>query len=192
MKTLSISAAAIAVAGLILAAPVIAQQAGPGPGNPSAASGPDNGPGYGPRGYGWGPGMMMGPGGMMGWSGGGMMCDPRAAGLAEWRMDRIEHLIGPNDAQRVALDALRAASVKAAETVAAACPPELPASATGRLETIEKRLDAMLTAIKIVRPAFDAFYATLNDEQKARVNNTGGSSRWGWHGWRGALTHRTI
>ena len=109
MKTLSISAAAIAVAGLILAAPVIAQQAGPGPGNPPAASGPDNGPGYGPRGHGWGPGMMMGPG-MMGWSGRGMMCDPRAAGLAEWRMDRIEHLIDPNEAQRAALDALRAAS----------------------------------------------------------------------------------
>src|SRR5665647_2202361 len=131
-----------------------------------------------------GPGiMMMGPG-MMGWSGGGMMCDPRAVGLAEWRMDRIEKLIGPNDAQRVALDALRTASAKAAETVTAACPPDLPASATGRLETMEKRLDAMLTAIKIVRPAFDAFYATLNDEQKARIN-TGGPRRWGFHGWRG-------
>jgi hypothetical protein len=49
---------------------------------------------------------------------------------------------------------------------------------------MEKRLDAMLVAIKIVRPAFDAFYATLNDEQKARIN-TGGPRRWGWHGWRG-------
>lgn len=180
MKKLTI--AAIAVAGLILGAPVIAQQAGPGPDNPSVERGPGYGPG-GSRGYGWGRGMMMGPG-MMGWSGGGMMCDPRAVGLAEWRMDRIEKLIGPNDAQRVALDALRTASAKAAETVTAACPPDLPASATGRLETMEKRLDAMLTAIKIVRPAFDAFYATLNDEQKARVN-TGGSSRWGFHGRRG-------
>ena len=181
MKRLTI--AAIAAAGLIVGAPVIAQQVGPGPDNkPSAERSPGYGPG-GPRGYGWGPGMMMGPG-MMGWSGGGMMCDPRAVGLAEWRMDRIEQLISPNEAQRAALDTLRTASAKAAETVTAACPPDLPASATGRLETIEKRLDAMLTAIKIVRPAFDAFYATLNDEQKARIN-TGGSSRWGWHGWRG-------
>ena len=177
MKRLAI--AAIAVAGLILGAPVIAQQVGPGPDNRSAESSLD-----GPRGYGWGLGKIMGPG-MMGWSGGGMMCDPRAVGLAEWRMDRIEQLIGsPNEVQRAALDALRTASAKAAETVAAACPPDLPASATGRLETIEKRLDAMLTAIRIARPAFDAFYATLNDEQKARIN-TGGSSRWGWHGWRG-------
>lgn len=176
MKKLSI--AMIAVVGLILGAPVIAQQVGSGPGSSSVERGPG-----GPRDYGWGPGKMMGPG-MTGWSGGGMMCDPRAVGLAEWRMDRIEHLIGPNEIQRAALDALQTASAKAAETVTAACPPELPASATGRLETIEKRLDVMLTAIKIVRPAFDAFYATLTDEQKARIN-TGGSSRWGWHGWRG-------
>jgi len=181
MKKLTI--AAIAAVVLIVGAPVVAQQAAPGPdNNPSVERSPGYGPG-GLRGYGWGPGRMMGPG-MMGWSGGGMMCDPRAVGLAEWRMDRIEQLIGPNEAQRAALDTLRTASAKAAETVTAACPQDFPASATGRLETIEKRFDAMLTAIKIVRPAFDAFYATLNDEQKARINNRG-SSRWGWHGWRG-------
>jgi hypothetical protein len=75
MKPFLMSAAAIAIAGTLLAAPAVAQPAGPGPGNPPAAGGgPDGGPGagpgpgYGPRG-GWGPGMMMGPG-MMGWSGG--------------------------------------------------------------------------------------------------------------------------
>lgn len=182
MKTLSISAAAIVVAGLILAAPVVAQQSGPGAGNPPTAGGPDYGPGYGPRGYGWGPGMMMGPG-MMGWGGMGAMCNPRAAGLAEWRMERIERLINPTEAQRAALNGLRAASTKAAETIAAACPREFPASAPARLETMEKRLEAMLAAIKTVRPAFDAFYATLNDEQKARINSSGPRG-WGWHGWR--------
>ncbi len=83
-----------------------------------------------------------------------------------------------------ALESLRAASLKAAETVVVDCPQHLPLIATGRLETIEKRLEAMLVAIKTVHPAFDAFYGTLNDEQKARINS-GGSSRWGWHGWRG-------
>jgi hypothetical protein len=185
MKKLVLATAAIAVAGLILAAPAIAQQTGPAAGNPPVERGPGSAA-AGARGYGWGPGMMMGPG-MMGWGGRGgiaAMCDPRAAGLAEWRMERIERLISPNDAQRAALNELRTASAKAAETVAAACPREFPASASARLETMEKRLDAMLVAIKIVRPAFDAFYATLNDEQKARIN-TGGPRRWGWHGWRG-------
>jgi LTXXQ motif family protein len=190
MKPFLISAAAIAVAGTLLAAPAVAQPTGPGPGNPPAAGGPASGggpgagPGYGPRG-GWGPGMMMGPG-MMGWGGGtggmGAVCDPRGAGLAEWRMERIERLITPNEAQRAALNDLRAASTKAAEIVATACPREFPESATARLELMEKRLDAMQQAIKVVRPAFDAFYATLNDEQKARIN-TGGPRRWGWHGW---------
>lgn len=68
--------------------------------------------------------------------------------------------------------------------VSADCPPELPVSAAARLEAVETRLDAMLTAVKLVRPAFDAFYATLDEEQKARIDS-GGSSRWGWHGWRG-------
>jgi len=135
-------------------------------------------------GPGWGPGMMMGPG-MMGWGGRmGALCDPSAAGLAEWRAERIERLINPTEAQRAGLNELRTASTKAAEIVAAACPREWPSSATARLELMEKRLDAMQQAIKIVRPAFDAFYAMLTDEQKARIN-TGGPHHWGWRGWRG-------
>ncbi len=184
MKAL-FTAVAIAVAGLLLVVPALAQQPAPGPGNPPAERGPGSAPG-GPRGYGWGPGMMMGPG-MMGWGGrGGMagMCDPRAAGLAEWRIESIERLVKPNEAQRAALNDLRAASTKAAEMISAACPQEFPASASARMELMEKRLETMLTAIKTVRPAFDAFYATLNDEQKARIN-TGGPRGWGWRGWRG-------
>ena len=181
MKRFLMCAAAIAIAGTILTSPVVAQPAGPGPGAGGSPQSGGPGSGYGPRG-GWGPGMMMGPG-MMGWGGGmGAVCDPRGAGLAEWRTERIERLITPNEAQRAALDNLRTASTKAAEIVATACPREFPASATARLELMEKRLDAMQQAIKIVRPAFDAFYATLNDEQKARVN-AGGPRRWGWHGW---------
>lgn len=187
MKSFLMSAAAVVVAGTLLTAPTFAQTTEPGPGTPPAAGGsgsggaPDAGPGYGPRGYGWGPGMMMGPG-MMGMGGMGAMCDPRGAGLAEWRMERIERLVNPTEAQRAALNNLRTASTKAAEIVAAACPREFPASASGRLEIMEKRLDAMQQAIKTVRPAFDAFYATLNDEQKARIN-AGGPRHWGWRGW---------
>lgn len=183
MKTLMTSVAVLATAAMMLMTPATSQTASSGQSNPPAAGGPDAGPGPGPgpRGHGWGRGMMMGPG-MMGMGGMGGMCDPRGAGLAEWRMERIERLVNPNDAQRAALDNLRNASTKAAGIVAAACPREFPVSATGRLELMEKRLDAMQQAIRTVRPAFDAFYATLNDEQKARVN-TRGPRHWGWHGW---------
>ena len=188
MKKLLTTIASIAVVATILAAPSIAQQPGPGAGNPPS----ERGPGYGPGmrgGPGWGPGMMMGPG-MMGWGGpgggqGGMMCNPRAAGLAEWKMERIEKVVKPNDSQRAALEILRTASAKAAEMVTSACPQDFPASATARLEAMEKRMEVMLQAIKTVRPAFDAFFATLNDEQKAQLNNNAGPRGWGWHGWRG-------
>lgn len=189
MNKYLVVAAAIALSGFVAVAPGIAQQQGPGPGNgpgasgPGPGSGPGGGPGYGPRG-GWGPGMMMGPGMMGGRGGFAGMCDPRGAGLAEWRMERIERLITPTDAQRTALNALRDASTKAAETISAACPREFPASAAARMELMEKRLETMLAAIKTVRPAFDAFYATLTDEQKARLNARGPRG-WGWRGWRG-------
>ena len=135
-----------------------------------------------------GPGFMMGPGMMSGsgWWGGGFAgpCDPGAAGIAGWRIDRIESVVKPTDAQRTALNDLRTASTKAADALASACPREVPQTSTERLAFMEKRTDAMLQAIKTVRPAFEAFYATLNDDQKKRLDSIG-PRRWGWH-WRGS------
>lgn len=139
-------------------------------------------PGGGPGG--WGPGMMMGPG-MMGRGGmwGGDMCNPRAAGLAQWRIASIERAVRPTDAQRPKLDELKTASGKAAEIITAACPRETPTSAVARLELAEKRLNAMLEAVKIVRPKFEDFYSSLTSEQQARLNSSG-PRQWGWRGWR--------
>lgn len=161
---------AAALIGLMAAAPVAAQPAGPG-----------GGPGWGPGMM--GPGMMMGPGGW-GMGRGGMMCDPRGAGFASWRIERLEQALKPTEAQKAALDELKAASTKAAEGVKAACPTEFAMTPTGRLEAMEKRLEAMLQAVKTVRPAFEKFYATLTDEQKARLNSVGPGRGWMWQRWR--------
>lgn len=133
---------------------------------------------------GFGPGMMMGPG-MMGSGGmwGGGMCSPQAAGLAQWRIASIERTVKLTDAQRPKFEELRAASAKAAEIITAACPSELPSSAVARLDLAEKRLTAMLEAVKTVRPKFDDFYASLTSEQQARLNSAG-PRQWGWRGWR--------
>ena len=140
----------------------------------------------GPGGFGsWmmGPGYMMGPGMMRGpgmWGGRfAGPCDPGAAGMAGWRIDQIERVVRPTEAQRTAFGDLRAASTKAAEALAGACPHDVPQSSTERLNFMEKRMDAMLQAIKTVRPAFEAFYASLGDEQKARLDSVG-PRRWGW------------
>lgn len=170
MKKLALATAALVCAAILVASSAVAQP---------MMGGPGGGPGSG-----WGPGMMMGPG-MMGYGGRGgmgMLCNPGGAGLAEWRMERIERIVQPTEAQRAALNDLKAASTKAAEQISAACPREFPASAAARMDLMEKRMETMLAAIKIVRPAFDAFYATLSDEQKAKLDR-GGPRRWGWQRW---------
>ena len=127
-----------------------------------------------------GPGYMMGPG-MMDRQLFGRMCGPRYSGFAEWRLERLEQVIKPTEAQRGKFDEFRAASTKAAETMRAACPTDVPTTMVGRMEATEKRLDAMLQAVKTVRPALEAFYATLSDEQKAGLNVDSGRRRfWRW------------
>ena len=131
-----------------------------------------------PYGRGPGMGMMMGPG-MMGRGGYGRMCGPASAGFAEWRSERLEQLLKVTDAQRAKFDELKAASTKAADIMRNACPTEYPGTVVARMELMEKRADAMSQAIKTVRPAMDAFYATLSDEQKSQLNS--GSGRyWRW------------
>lgn len=63
-----------------------------------------------------------------------------------------------------------AASIKSAETIREASQAYVPETIIGRTETLEKRLDATLRAVQTVRPALEALYATLSDEQKARLD----------------------
>jgi hypothetical protein len=127
--------------------------------------------------------MMMGPGTMSPRQF-GMMCDPRSAGFAQWSFDRIERSVKLTEAQTSALSALKTASSKADEVIRSSCPTEWPLTTPGRLAAMEKRHEAMLEASKIIRPALDAFYATLNDEQKRRFDavspSTGGWQGRGW------------
>lgn len=135
-------------------------------------------------GFGMGPGFMMGPGMMHGrgrW--GGRFdgpCDPGVTGMAEWRIDQVERVVRPTEAQRAALADLRAASTKAAEGLKSACPRDIPRTSTERMAFMEKRMESMLEAIKTVRRAFETFYVALSDEQKARLDEAG-PRRHGWH-----------
>ena len=132
--------------------------------------------------FGPGDGSMMGPGMMMGMGRGADLCGPRAAGLAEWRLDRIERAVKPTDAQKAKLTELREASKKAAEAMSKACPASWPATATERLGLMETRMQVMLDSVKTVRPAFEAFYASLDAGQKSRLDGSGPRG-WGWNWW---------
>jgi hypothetical protein len=54
--------------------------------------------------------------------------------------------VRPTEAQRPALNELRVASTKAAETISAACAVDFPTKSTQRLDAMEKRVEAMLQA----------------------------------------------
>jgi len=90
--------------------------------------------------------------------------------LANWPIERISEVVEPTDAQRGALDDLRAASAKAVDMLKAGCPNDLPSIPTGRLAAMQSRLEVMLAAVKTVRPPLERFYQSLSDEQKARFN----------------------
>ena len=98
------------------------------------------------------------------------VCSDDAAQLAHWPIERISEVVQPTDAQRAALDELRAASAKAIDMLKSSCPRDLPNTPTGRLAAMENRLQVMLAAVQTVRPALERFYQSLSDEQKARFN----------------------
>jgi hypothetical protein len=78
--------------------------------------------------------------------------------------------VDPDEKQKAALDQLDNASAKAAAMLQATCPAEIPASTEARLDAMDKRLKATVTAMNEVRPALAGFYDSLSDEQKARFN----------------------
>ncbi len=97
-------------------------------------------------------------------------CGDPKSGLTQLPIQRIESALHPAGKQKEALDRLSEATAKGVEGLQAACPNEVPLTPVGRLEAMQHRLEAMLTAAKLVEPALDEFYATLSSEQKARFN----------------------
>jgi hypothetical protein len=98
------------------------------------------------------------------------ICTGETAGLTDWPVERIAEAVNPDEAQRVALDELREAATRAVNRMRSACPDDLPSTPAGRMEAMRQRLEAMREAVQIVRPSLEKFYASLNDEQKARFN----------------------
>jgi hypothetical protein len=101
---------------------------------------------------------------------GGMaqICSGQTSGLTDWPIERIAQQVGPTDAQRSLLDQLKDATARAVDLLKSACPTDLPSTPTGRLAAMRQRIEPMLQAVQIVRPALDMFYQSLSDEQKER------------------------
>ncbi len=100
-------------------------------------------------------------------------CAEAKPGLTNLPIEQIDAVVNPSDEQAKLLDALADAAGKAVATLQAACPNETPLTPPGRLEAMQNRLQAMIDAAETVKPALDAFYASLSSEQKARFNRIG-------------------
>jgi hypothetical protein len=154
---------------LLAAAPGVAQQAESKP----ATRTPDGG-------YVLMPGVLSGPG-AIGPIGRRRFCDARSVGLTQLQTTWVARLLKPNETQKKALDDLAAASGKSIDMIASACPKRTPRLQTvpEQFEMMEKRIENAMQAVRTVRPAFSAFYASLDDKQKAKLDELG-PKRSGW------------
>jgi hypothetical protein len=104
-------------------------------------------------------------------------CDEKTPGVTDLPIARIAQAVQPTPTQRAALDELQDASLKAAQGLKVNCPGYQTLTPTGRVEAMEKRLEATLGAVRAVQPALAKFYDSLSDEQKARFNSLRSVSR---------------
>jgi hypothetical protein len=98
------------------------------------------------------------------------MCGDDSREVAGWPSDRIEQSVSPRAEQRSALDEFADATIRAAQMIKDACSIDVVFTPTGRLETMQKRIEGMVQAATMVGPPLDRFYSSLTDEQRARLN----------------------
>ena len=100
-------------------------------------------------------------------------CGGFAPGVTSFPIDRIRQAIHPTGEQITFLDDLATASSKASAVLNASCPNQPPLTPLARLDAVERRLEATIRAIEIVRPALATLYDSLSDEQRQRLDAIG-------------------
>jgi hypothetical protein len=104
-------------------------------------------------------------------------CSQQASSFIDLPAQRIEQVVQPTAQQQTAFDDLKKSAQHASDQLQSSCPTAVPKSPVARLDTVGTRLSAMADAIKSVRPNLQTFYASLNDDQKARFNTMGPPQR---------------
>ena len=98
-------------------------------------------------------------------------CSGLAPGVTGLPIDRIiAQAVEPTGDQVQALVDLGTATDRASEVVEASCPTQAPSTPLDRLDAVERRLDAMIQAVQMVRAPLERFYGLLSDAQKERLS----------------------
>jgi hypothetical protein len=100
-------------------------------------------------------------------------CGGFAPGVIDFPIDRIRQAISPTGQQINLLDDLAAASSKASAVLNASCLNEPPLTPVARLDALQRRLEATIKAIEMVRPALANLYVSLSDVQRQRLDAIG-------------------
>jgi hypothetical protein len=98
-------------------------------------------------------------------------CSDEAAEVTGWPIDQISDAVQPNQQQVGYLDDLGNAVIKASDVIKSHCPTTVSFTPTGRLDTMQQRLQGLVQAVDIVNEPLTKFYDSLSDEQKARFNS---------------------
>ena len=110
-----------------------------------------------------------GGGGAGAGAGGASLCS--SAALLDLSLSNVDIMIKTSGNQTVALEELKKVAKENSDDMSRVCAGENPMSLPAKMAAAEKRLDATLNGARKLKPVAEKFYATLNDEQKAQVNN---------------------
>jgi len=98
------------------------------------------------------------------------LCRNPDRGITAWPFAEITSALRPTSEQRALLDQLKSAAAQAADVLKSSCSDTYALTPPGRLRAMINRISATLEAVRMVRPALEAFYNALSDEQRARFN----------------------
>ena len=117
------------------------------------------------------------PGGFRGHHGRGgphRICSPQRAEKLDDAIGFVEAFFSFNAEQKTAWDGLASALREGSDAIGKHCEAlkedGRPTKATGKLARVETMLNAGLEVVHKVRPAFDTFYATLDEKQQAALD----------------------
>jgi hypothetical protein len=99
------------------------------------------------------------------WAG---ICEDFTVSLRGWPIREIERDVRLSEPQRVDFYELVTSSLKAADTLASACPAETALTPGGRMATLRSRLAAVRAATAAIHPTLTRFYEALDQGQKMR------------------------